>query len=340
MRLKGVNYDVGTFTSKDRSSRPTFPPEVVAREMEIIAHDLHCNAVRISGFDVDRLTLAAEDALKQGLEVWLSPNLTDATEAELLPYLTKCAQAAEKLRQQSPHVVFVVGTELTLFMRGIIDNRPALQRLGNLMKPVGQVKFMLLQGLYGRRLNRVLTKAVAIVREHFHGPVTYAAGSWEKVDWTPFDFVSVDHYRDANNENTYQTALHDFFKHGKPVVVTEFGSCTYTGAKNKGGLGWAIVNWSANPPDLVDEFTRDETEQAHYLSELLAIFQEEGVEGAFVFTFVTPGYVTNDDPDYDLDMASYGLVRTYADHNGKRYPDMPWEPKESFDTVARIYAQQ
>jgi hypothetical protein len=307
--------------------------------MEIIAHDLHCNAVRISGYDIDRLVLASEQALKQGMEVWLSPNYADATEAELLPYLTECAYAAEKLRQQSPRVVFVVGTELTLFMRGIIDNKPSMQRLGNLMKPIGMVKFSLLQGLYGKRLNKILGKAVAAVREHFHGPVTYAAGSWEKVDWTPFDFVSIDHYRDDNNENTYVTQLRSFFQHGKPVVMTEFGCCTYRGAAKKGGLGWAIVNWAANPPELVDEFTRDEGEQADYNRDLLTIFQRENVEGAFVFTFVNTGYPTNDDPDLDLDMASYSLVKTYADQRGRRYPDMTWEPKDSFDDLARIYAE-
>ncbi len=338
MRLKGVNYDVGIDTRPERSSRPILPPEVVAGEMEIIARDLHCNAVRISGFDVERLRLASEQALKQGMEVWLSPNDADATEAELLPYLAECARAAETLRQQSPHIVFVVGTELTLFMRGIIDNRPSMERLSSLMKPVGMVKFTLLQGLYGRRLNRLLAKAVAVVREHFHGPVTYAAGSWEKVDWTPFDFVSVDHYRDASNENNYVAQLRDFFRHGKPVFITEFGSCTYTGAKDKGGVGWAIVNWATDPPMLVDEFTRDEWEQAGYLRDLLGIFQHEDVEGAFVFTFVNTGYPTSDEPDLDLDMASYSLVKTYADRHGTRYPDMTWEPKEAFDTVARIYA--
>ena len=338
MRLKGVNYDAGLFTSKDRSSRPNFPPEIVEREMEIIARDLHCNAIRISARDVERLTLAAELALKQGLEVWLSPNLTDATEAELIPYLTECARAAEKLRRQWPRVVFVVGTELTLFMRGIIDNRPAMERLANLMKPVGMVKFTLLQGLYARRLNRILTNAVAAVKAEFHGLVAYASGSWERVDWTPFDFVSIDHYRDAGNAETYQEKLHDATRFGKPVVVTEFGCCTYQGAEERGGIGWNIVDWSTNPPKLMDEFVRDEGVQADYVEQSLEVFKAEDIDGAFVFTFVSPQYVTSDDPEHDLDMASYSLVKTYADHNGVTYPDMPWEPKEAFAVVASAYA--
>jgi len=49
--------------------RPVFDPPVVRRELEIIQSDLHCNAVRICGLDLGRLTFAAGEALKLGLEV-------------------------------------------------------------------------------------------------------------------------------------------------------------------------------------------------------------------------------------------------------------------------------
>ncbi|MET7335003.1 hypothetical protein [Nonomuraea sp. NPDC005650] len=55
---KGVQYDTGTFPNGD-SSRSLFDPATVAREMRIIADDLHCNAVRITGGDPERLTIAA-----------------------------------------------------------------------------------------------------------------------------------------------------------------------------------------------------------------------------------------------------------------------------------------
>jgi hypothetical protein len=58
---KGINYDVGTFTRNKNaaSSRDEFTPAIVKREMEIIKNDLHCNAIRISGQDLSRLTIAA-----------------------------------------------------------------------------------------------------------------------------------------------------------------------------------------------------------------------------------------------------------------------------------------
>ncbi len=54
-----------------------------------------------------------------------------------------------------------------------------------------------------------------------------------------------------------------------------------------------------------------------------------------MFTFVSPVATWNVDPRYDLDMASYSLVKSYADRHGTTYPDMPWEPKASFKAVAK-----
>jgi hypothetical protein len=100
---KGINYDVGTFTrGKESSSRDVFDPVIVQREMEIIKNDLHCNAIRISGQDIARLSLAAEMAIHQGLEVWFSPAFIDADEQATLTYVAECAKAAEKLRINHP----------------------------------------------------------------------------------------------------------------------------------------------------------------------------------------------------------------------------------------------
>jgi len=42
---------------------------------------------------------------------------------------------------------------------------------------------------------------------------------------------------------------------------------------------------------------------------------------------------------FDPDIASYSLVKSYADDKrGTSYPDMTWEPKESFRAVADYYA--
>jgi hypothetical protein len=39
-----------------------------------------------------------------------------------------------------------------------------------------------MKGSFHKRLNSFLAKAAVVVREHFHGQLTYASGSWENVD--------------------------------------------------------------------------------------------------------------------------------------------------------------
>src|SRR5713226_6058956 len=98
MKRKGVNYDVERVL-EGHLMRPTFDAKVVHRELEIIKNDLHCNAVKIQGYDIDRLMTAAEDALTQGLEVWLAPEMFERSQQETFEYIVKAATAAEKLRQ-------------------------------------------------------------------------------------------------------------------------------------------------------------------------------------------------------------------------------------------------
>lgn len=62
MRAKGITYDTG-FINKGVSNREPFDIKVVKRELQIIRDDLHCNAVRVSGGDVERLEIAAGCAL-------------------------------------------------------------------------------------------------------------------------------------------------------------------------------------------------------------------------------------------------------------------------------------
>ena len=64
------------------------------------------------------------------------------------------------------------------------------------------------QQRHRRRLDgTALTAAAATVREQFDGPVTYAAGPWEQVDWAGLDIVAVDLYRDAANAATFRDTL-------------------------------------------------------------------------------------------------------------------------------------
>jgi hypothetical protein len=338
MKRKGINYDVGVALSKVFSSRPTFDQAVARRELEIIKNDLHCNTVRISGTSIQRLALAAEAALELGLEVWLSPQLHDKSMEETLAYIIEAAKEAEALRRQWPRITFVVGCELTIFMQGILEGNNVVARLSS-----PSFRAALKAGAHNKPLNAFLANAVKETREVFKGDVSYASVPFEAVDWTLFDFVGVDHYREARNKDSYAATLTPYFAHNKPVVVTEFGCCTFKGAGDMGGRGWMIMEMDMDadkpPTRLNGDYVRDEHEQAQELASQLSELDKCGVEGAFVFTFVSPPLTHSDIPRQDLDMASYSLVTSYANHNGIVYPDMQWEPKESFQAVAGFFGK-
>jgi hypothetical protein len=165
-------------------SRPDFDPDVVAAEIRVIARDVGCIAVRITGGDPERIEVAARAAAAEGLEVWFSPFPVEVPAADLIGLFRDCAGRAERLRRDG---------------------------------------------------------AVEAVRGQFGGPLTCAAATWEPVDWSRFDIVSVDAYRDARKADSFRADLRKRIALGKPVVATEFGCCAYAGAAGRGGLGWDIA---------------------------------------------------------------------------------------------------
>ena len=347
MNRKGVSYDVGRVMGINW--RPIFNPRVVHRELEIIKNDLHCNAVRICGLAIDRLMAAAEDALKLGLEVWLSPEMWDKSQRETLDYIAQAAKAAETLRQRWPErLVFCVGSELTLFMQGIVEGKNITRRMSN-----SKFWSIVKAGEHDKPVNTFLTRANEVVRQVFHGKVTYAALIWEAVDWNLFDFVGVDHYRDERIKDQYVEMLKPLFSFGKPVVVTEFGFRTFRGAEKASAMGMGNADYITLFPHqlpLAGHFIRprvrviherDERLQARGPIDQLRLLDSAGVDGALIMTFVSPINPYDDIPLYDLDRDNFSLVKSYAnDKHGVTYPDMTWEPKESFKAVADYYAKE
>lgn len=207
-------------------------------------------------------------------------------------------------------------------------------------------------GTHNKPLTVFLASANAAVRKVYHGRVAYASLIWEAVDWSLFDVVGVDHYRDARVKDRYSEMLKPCFFHGKPVVITEFGMRSYKGDESSGGaLGFGIADSKTLfihqlpvverfvRPRLRGDCVRDEAMQAREVVETLGILDAAGVDGAFIMTFVEPLNIYDKDPRFDLDMNSFALVKTYAGgKHGATYPGMTWEPKESFRAVADFYA--
>lgn len=339
MDYKGINYDTGTKTITGRITRETFDLNTVTKEIDIIKKELCCNAIRISGFDIDRIVIASEIALKLGLTVWFSPSLQYDNQENTLKYIFKGAVEAEYLRRKFPSLIFVVGCELSLFTSGFVKGHNGDERIKNMFGPMSLIKNILgIKRTYNNLLNSFLSNAVSEIKKTFHGQITYASGSWEKVNWEMFDIIGVDLYRSIYNKSTYIKELESYKKIGKPLCITEFGCCTYKGADDKGAMGWAIVDWKKDNPELKSDFLRDEEIQAKYILELLSIFDKEKVFAGFVFTFITNNYIYNDNPKYDLDMASFGIVKV-LERDNIGYKGLHWTPKRAFFELGNYYSK-
>ncbi|MFC6083597.1 hypothetical protein [Sphaerisporangium aureirubrum] len=335
-------YDTG-FVSDGVNSLEHFDHAVVRRELTIIRDDLHCNAVHVVGGDPRRLEFAARAATELGLEVWFSPYPLDLEPGQILALLLDCAERAERLRAAGAEVVFVAGVEMSVMNRGFVDGDRIDERLGRLLAgPDGRAGRI---AEVRSRLDRFLRTAVAAIRERFHGKVTYAAIPFEGVDWDLFDFVTLELIRSAEVAEQFRDGVRTLVAQPKPVAVTGFGTATWRGAGDVAPRSMEILEYdpaTRAPLRLNGLYERDEAGQAAYLRELLDIFDSEGVDSAFVYLFALYGFPhrPDGDPRDDLDLASLGIVKVLDGRTGDTYPDMPWEPKAAFTTIAEHYARQ
>ncbi|WP_030552125.1 hypothetical protein [Streptomyces exfoliatus] len=311
MRARGITYDTG-FLPGEQLSRKVFTPETVRHDMAVISGDLRCDAVRVSGRDPERLSIAARHAADAGLEVWFAPFPVDLPADRLLPFFADCARRAEAVRETGTDVVFVAGCEISAFCGGFLPGGDThADRLR--ARADADMEWWSSLGPMQERLNGFLAQVAGEVRTHFGGQVTYASAPREFVDWGPFDLVGVDAYRAAYDADGYRDELRGHLAHGKPVAVTEFGTCAYQGAAQRGGMAWQVP----------DGAVPDEEEQVRHLTELLDVFEEEGVDTALWFTFA--GYSRPGEQD----LGSYGVVRMLDETR--------WEPKKAFHTMAARY---
>jgi hypothetical protein len=334
MRIRGINYDTG-FISGGATTHEPFDPEIVRREMQIIRHDLHCNGVRITGGYADRLEIAANYAAEAGLEVWFCPFTHNITSDEVLALLADCAERAERLRQSGAEIVFVTGSELSIVTTGFMPGDTLTERMAVLADPA-RVRQIIPE--VRLRMKELLAKAVELVRARFGGKISYASLPFEGVEWSLFDIIATDAgYRTAAMADRFRDQMRVFVEQGrameKPVAITEFGCATHSCASALTDREETMIEWGegARPVRLKGEFTRDEQEQARYVGELLDVFEEEGVDAAFVYTFARYDFCG------EFDLVSKGIVKVLDRGYGRRYPDMPWEPKLAFDALAERY---
>ena len=212
MRGRGINFDTG-FLSAGTSTREPFEEEDVKREMRIIRDDLHCNAVRITGGNPDRLEVTATHAAAAGLEVWFCPFINGLTQDELLALLVDCAERAERLRRSGAEVVFVTGSELSLFTKGFFPGDTLEERLALIADPL-RVRQVIPQMRV--RFSEFLRRTVSEVRARFGGKLSYASLPHEGVDWTLFDIIATDAgYRTKETAPRFRDSIRAFVALGQ-----------------------------------------------------------------------------------------------------------------------------
>jgi len=177
MRGKGINYDTG-FLPGEHDSRPDFDPAVVAAEMRIIARELGCTAVRVSGSRPERISVAAQAAAAEGLEVWFAPFPPELTTAELIGLFRDCADRAEQVRREGARVVLVMGCEVTLFNPGFLPGTYFYDRMRRLGTPSPRLYASF--ALMPRRLNAFLADylgnlSYALTGRNFNPVIAMAA---------------------------------------------------------------------------------------------------------------------------------------------------------------------
>jgi hypothetical protein len=310
-----------------------YSPARMRADIRTIRDDLHADTVEVTGDGVRRLNATATEVAERGMHVWLQPTLGDVPERDILEHLAETGRHAERLRRQGASVEFSVGCEFWLFVPGIIPGDTVLDRIENLLN--GTVDMERMQ----RRLDRFTARAAAVGRSVFHGRLSYAAGQDDKVDWNLFDVIGIDYYSYFPNRADYVRELRSFLRWGKPLAITEFGTCTYEGAAQAGGMGWNVVDYDKVPQEIKGDLVRSEHAQAAYLVDLLDVFESMGLYAAMAFEFGTADAEHRaDNPRFDVDMASYGINKAVKDHPGDPSSPWHWERKEAFRALARRYA--
>lgn len=343
MKYKGVVYDVGLwFVADGPYSVEHFNPELVHWDIRAIADDLHANAIRIEREEIERLVTAACTAHEAGLTVFFNPWKMNVPVDELRAYFHQAAQAAEKLRKVGVNIVFVCGCEITMFNEGIFPGTSVMERakwLGSQLEQQADHNSETMFSEESTQLNHLLSSVVSSVRDEFRGPVTYSAGTWEKVDWSLFDITGVDYYRNGESAEEYVTGL-ERYRTDKPFVVMEVGCCAYEGAAIKGAGGFMILE--GQEPDGSGRFAggitpvRNEQEQADYAGEQLELLSNAGVDGVFIYVFSFPTYRTGEGAK-DLDMISFSLVKTFPESDPRSKTMPPWAPKKAFYRIASFF---
>lgn len=336
---RGVVYDVGL--RYNTLSVDSLDYKKVDYEMEVISNILKCNTVRIEGESLSRLADVSRIAHRHGLKIFFNPWKMGADEKENIDYMTKAATIAEQLLEEGLDMVFVAGCEYSLFCKGVFPGESFDERLQWFLSLSRNPDAMKIMKQKNAILNGIMSKICKAIRSRFSGKITYSSGTWEDINWTEFDIIGIDYYRNGESDKQYLEGLNRY-KGEKPLVVMEVGCCAYKGAYQRGSFGFGVLKGSDADGNLIYEGgtppVRSEKEQARYVADQINLINRGGANGVFIFVFKFPIYPYRDN-GADFDMTSYALVKSFAPDD-PRYSIFPgWSPKLAFYQLGISYSE-
>ncbi len=325
----GIKYDLGAELARNEITRPTSHEPFYRDELTAIRDQLHATSVNLYGSDPDQIIAGLEIAADLGFDISLQTRLNFLPQSEMIDRLTAVAIEAERTRAEGIPVVLDVGCEYLLFADGLIEGDDFFEKLDVISS--GDVDWEAIIG----RMAAMLQSLADTARAHFGGPITYADTPDMTFAWDAFDIISIDHYLDSATRPTYVETIDSLAATGKPVWVAEFGSTPWRGASDAGGMAWDIVDYTANPPEIVDGIVRDEDDQARAIIDTLEYIGHSQAERAYLYEFITTGSTRDSDPRYDYDLTGYGIVSTWGPGHDQAYDTTGhWEPKVAFHHLA------
>ncbi|MEM4246144.1 MAG: hypothetical protein QW390_02490 [Candidatus Bathyarchaeia archaeon] len=288
--LKGVNYLIGRRFIDEWGAPPS--DLEMDESLEVIRHELGCNAIKLVGDYEDTMLKCAKKCLENNFEeIILSPRYSkrswneDTTIDEHVESIIAFSRKAEELRLNYGSITLCIGEELEFGVRGISPAATYGDRIIDLYRrweDKWEKWEKKMRPYIEERLNFYLRKMLEGVRKHFGGKVTYSASDGTKllVKWDElgFDIVGPMYYYQKKWE-TQTSALKNIRllkTFGKPLYITEFGCFTFKGASFWGGDGWYRYK--------DQEYSQEE--QAQSIREYVDLFQKGKVDGIFLYAFL------------------------------------------------------
>ncbi len=325
----GIKYDLGAELSRNELTRPASHEAFYRDELTAIRDRLHCQFVDLYGSDPDQLVAGLETAANLDFDIHLQTRLNFLPEDEMNERLAAVAIEAERVRQAGVPIVLDVGCEYLLFADGLIDGDDFFEKVASLSATDLDWNDIIL------RFTAMLNGLAETARAHFGGPISYSDTPDMAFTWEPFDIIGIDHYLSAETRATYVDTIDMLAASGKPVWVKEFGGTPSRGAPAEGGMAWDVVDYSVDPPEIINGVIRDEDQQAHLIIESLELIERSQAKRAYLYEFITTGSPRSNDPRYDYDLTGYGIVSTWGEDHDHPYETTGfWEPKVAFGRVA------